>query len=512
MSWLRENWRVAFLVVLLLGSSVALFAPGIGASASGDEEAASRPTNLQYGLELSGGVRLRATAVGVTASGVDVPGDETERNALEADVANALSLEPGSVTARDRTSSDNPDVVEVYSNNTTAEVGAAFDELGLAYESLDSGVTEATRDEIADTISTKIDATGFSGARAYPTTTQSGQSYIVVEVPGQNASEVRSLIQGRGEVEMRAYYPEGGNQTNATVLTHSQLQRSDVSTAQMIDGRPSVPVSLTQDIAETFAADMREYGFTSGQGVSNCEFPDGGYCLLTVLDGEVVYDAGVRANLAQSFENGEFVQDPRFVITANSMEEARELRVNLQAGALPTQLEFQDSYYVSPSFAERYKPLSLVTGLAAAIAMALVVFARYGDPRVAIPMVFTALSEVVILLGFAAVSGLALDLSHIAGFIAVIGTGVDDLVIIADEVMTQEVGSQRVFKSRFRKALWVIGAAAVTTIIAMSPLAVLSLGDLRGFAIVTILGVLIGVLVTRPAYGDILRRLLTGEH
>jgi preprotein translocase subunit SecD len=45
----------------------------------------------------------------------------------------------------------------------------------------------------------------------------------------------------------------------------------------------------------------------------------------------------------------------------------------------------------------------------------------------------------------------------------------------------------------------------------MSPLAVLSLGDLRGFAIITILGVLIGVLVTRPAYGDILRSLVTGD-
>jgi preprotein translocase subunit SecD len=36
----------------------------------------------------------------------------------------------------------------------------------------------------------------------------------------------------------------------------------------------------------------------------------------------------------------------------------------------------------------------------------------------------------------------------------------------------------------------------------MSPLAILSLGDLRGFAIVTILGVFIGVLITRTAYGD----------
>jgi preprotein translocase subunit SecD len=85
-------------------------------------------------------------------------------------------------------------------------------------------------------------------------------------------------------------------------------------------------------------------------------------------------------------------------------------------------------------------------------------------------------------------------------------------VIIADEVLQRgEIKTGRVFQNRFRKAFWVIGAAAATTIIAMSPLAVLSLGDLQGFAIVTIVGVLIGVLITRPAYGNILRNLLLEE-
>jgi len=70
-------------------------------------------------------------------------------------------------------------------------------------------------------------------------------------------------------------------------------------------------------------------------------------------------------------------------------------------------------------------------------------------------------------------------------------------VIIADEVMS-EGELRKVFDSRFRRAFWVIGAATATTIIAMSPLMVLSLEDLSGFAIFTILGVLIGVLITRP--------------
>ena len=503
MSWVRENWRVAFLVVLLLASGVALLGPNVQGDAA-TEASAERPTNLNYGLELSGGVRLRASVQGVTADGVDVT--ESNEAAIENEVAEALSLEVRSVQARIGT-----DVVEVYSTNSPSEVSTALDDLGYGYESVNDGVSSETRDTIVNTIDSKVGGAGFSGADVRQTTTQTGEKYIVVEVPGQNASQVQSLIEGRGEVELWAYYPENGNQTNTSVLQSEDLR--DVSPPQSIEGQPSVPVVLTQDAAPQFSEEMRQYGFTSGNGIGNCQYPDGGYCLLTVLDDEVVYDANMGPRLADTLRDGEdFTNDPRFFITANSMEEARNLQVNLRAGALPAELNFQDSYYVAPSFAERYKPLSLVTGIAAAIAMAFVVFIRYGDPRVAIPMVFTALSEVVILLGFAAVSGLALDLSHIAGFIAVIGTGVDDLVIIADEVMTKEIDSNRVFKSRFRKALWVIGAAAITTIVAMSPLAVLSLGDLRGFAIITILGVLIGVIITRPAYGDILRRLVTGDH
>jgi preprotein translocase subunit SecD len=89
---------------------------------------------------------------------------------------------------------------------------------------------------------------------------------------------------------------------------------------------------------------------------------------------------------------------------------------------------------------------------------------------------------------------------------------VDDLIIIADEILQQgQVETGRVFQSRFRKAFWVIGAAAATTIVAMLPMVAFPLADLSGFAIITIVGVLIGVLVTRPAYGDILRRLVLDE-
>ena len=50
--------------------------------------------------------------------------------------------------------------------------------------------------------------------------------------------------------------------------------------------------------------------------------------------------------------------------------------------------------------------------------------------------------------------------------------------------------------------------AAFTTIFAMFPLFTLGLGVLKGFALTTILGSLIGVFIARPAYADIVGRLL----
>jgi preprotein translocase subunit SecD len=282
------------------------------------------------------------------------------------------------------------------------------------------------------------------------------------------------------------------------------------------NARPGVSVTLTEAAAEEFRTVMLENGFTD-EGIGNCRWQqspeDPGYCLYTVVDGErrdAASMSGGSNGLAPVLRSEEEWQnDPTFRITTANFSEAQEVKLNLESGALPTELDIQSEMFLAPSLAQKFKPLALITGLVAWLVVSGVVFYRYREAKVAIPMLLTAGAEVFILLGFAAAVGLALDLSHIAGLIAVIGTGVDDLIIIADEILQRgEISTDRVFSNRFKKAFWVIGAAAATTIIAMSPLAVLSLGDLQGFAIVTIVGVLIGVLVTRPAYGDVLRNLL----
>ncbi|WP_226010999.1 preprotein translocase subunit SecD [Halomicrobium salinisoli] len=523
MSRIRDNLRITLLVVAVLASLFLLFGPGVGGGTEGGNATAANatatdgPTNLRYGLELSGGTRVQAPLIGWTATGIEYDG--ANRTAVQADVAGNLE----GVGARDvaavppsGTSGDTW-AVEVRSANVSqSDVRSAVEAAGFSPERVRQGVTSDTRGEVVEVLQNKIDETGIQGGQVRSIYSVSEDRYFVVaEVPNANSSEVRQLLSGTGQVEVQAYHQaENGTFVNRTVATNDDFTSIGVPQRSQA-GNPYVSVSVQQgETAQQFQRDMVETGIASSGG-SRCGWPgENGPCILIVREGNVVGSFGMQPRLASSMMEGTWASDPGFRLPTNNYSEAQQLSVNLRAGALPTGLAIDQGSisYISPSFGADARINSIIAAIAAVLAVSGVVVARYGDVRVAVPMVATALSEVVLLLGFAAGVGLALDLSHIAGFIAVIGTGVDDLVIIADDILQQgDVQTDRVFQSRFRKALWVIGAAAATTIIAMSPLAILSLQQLRGFAIVTIVGVLLGVLVTRPAYGDILRSLVMGE-
>ncbi|MFB6298340.1 MAG: preprotein translocase subunit SecD [Salinirussus sp.] len=519
---LRENWRIVLLGVLVLVSGIVLFAPSGGGESSGTNAtaAAAGPTNLQYGLELSGGTRLRAELVGLTAEGVGITADNVNR--VQRTVYTELGVDPIDVEVRRTTESTG--TVEVFSRSVTPEeFVSALREAGLdaSVDDVREGVTAETRERASRVIDRRINRGGLSGGSSSVVGTGTGEFFIVVEVPNANRSEVLDLIGSPGRVQIVAGFPtEGSNgttQREVSLLTQGDFR--GIGQAQQGQGNrpPFVRVTLTEQAARNFTNAMQNFGFT-GEGVGACRYnqtpEDPGYCLYTVVDGRITYAASMGSGLAELLRPGgdgtaDFVSSPTFRMQTGNLSTAQELQLNLESGALPTELNVQSELFLAPSLAQKFKPLALLTGLVAWLAVSGAVFFRYREPKVAVPMLVTAAAEVFLLLGFAAAVGLPLNLSHIAGFIAVIGTGVDDLVIIADEILQRgEITTGRVFQSRFRKAFWVIGAAAATTIIAMSPLAILSLGDLQGFAIVTIVGVLIGVLVTRPAYGDVLRNLL----
>lgn len=195
---------------------------------------------------------------------------------------------------------------------------------------------------------------------------------------------------------------------------------------------------------------------------------------------------------------------------------------------------------------------SILSIIGALLAVGVLIFVRYRNPKLVAPIVLTGASEVFILLGLWFTSFATLSLSAIAGIIAAVGTGVDDQIIITDESDRKTVKD---WKQRMKTAFFVIFTSAASTIGAMVPIlsprfsAIMvgaaglgligysqykdsagshyiavgamaltvgafattfplsSLQQITEFATTTILGILVGITITRPAYSKVLEHM-----
>jgi len=122
-------------------------------------------------------------------------------------------------------------------------------------------------------------------------------------------------------------------------------------------------------------------------------------------------------------------------------------------------------------------------------------------------MVSISISEVIILLGIAALIGWNIDLAAVAGIIIAVGTGIDHQIIIADETLRGR-GIIYDWKQRIKNAFFIIMASYFTVFVALIPLVFAGAGLLKGFAITTILGASIGVFISRPVFARVIEILL----
>jgi len=204
------------------------------------------------------------------------------------------------------------------------------------------------------------------------------------------------------------------------------------------------------------------------------------------------------------------------ITTGEDPDYARNLYI-VMSQELPVQVEIMSIERLDPRLGEDFISEAIMAAFAALIAVGMVIYIRYRRFKIAMPMMMTMLSEVIIVLGISSLlpRGLmAIGIPEIGAIIAVIGLGVDHQIMITDEVLGDGgfgSGKKVAIDRRTRKAFSIIFAAAATTVAAMIALATVGLGAIRGFAIVTIIGVTVSVLVTRPAYAKIVGTLLERE-
>lgn len=531
---LRQYWRIYLLVIVTTLSLLIIFNPLVPGLSMGSTDNVGQSnespslveeyTGMQFSIELGGGTRIRAPLHGVTAEGVNI--GNMDRSELENNVSGEFTnLDPTDVsvifTQTEESQRGQDSYIEITSKGVSVDEFQNFlNRTDISYDRVREGVTEQTRDQAISVLQNRISASGLSGGSVRQVNLQSGESLILIEVSNLDRQDTIDLITRRGEVRVDAYYY---NETQEEYVNRTVLVREDfrtIGSPTQGEGRnpPNVPVTIESTSAEQFEKDMIETG-VARPGGSNCIYDsrpnDTEPCLLTVVDDDVVYSAGMAPSLAQSISNGQWSISPDFVLETGSFSEAQNLSINLQSGGLPTPVDIDsgDVNFVSPEQGEQFRLIAFLVGVLATLAVATSVSIRYGELKIAGPMLLTALVEVIVILSIAVILSYPIDVAVIAGIVAVIGTGVDDLIIITDRIMGGEnpASSSRIFNKRFKIALWIILSAAGTTILALGPLAVLELRELQGFAIFTIIGVIAGVLLTRPAFGDMLRYLYTND-
>ncbi|KKH50979.1 preprotein translocase subunit SecD [Methanosarcina sp. 1.H.A.2.2] len=554
---LFKNVRVIIFILAILASIVVIH-PGYNS-----EEGAT--TNLNYGLDLEGGSWLQIKLQGalaqvdadpgmivsqmvepvigvpikITDSNLDVGGVSSSDRSITFTTSVPVSasqlelLNLGSVSV-DRLNQETTQVTLTTSKEALiqAYLSQAFDaevlpistEDGIVYEirteaseeelsalmdkvggtilknkdgtsTYTEGVSTDTRDLTRDILNDKLNSLGL---KDIPVRTV-GEDYILIDFAGIDLATAKDIAEKPGKFEIRIQTT--GNETQHVLYGDSIVS---VGIPTFHDNQWHTPFTLNEDGARTLQKVAIETGAADN--------PEAHY-LNMYLDENKIYGAPLSYSAASRLK-----ETPIYSWEASTgtdevaKTEAETLQIHLRAGALPVNVVLVGSGHVDASLGEQFKTEAVIAGLLSLIAVAAVVFRRYRRPEILVPMVGTSVSEVIMILGVAAAIGWQLDLAAIAGIIAAIGTGIDHLVIITDEVLYEgKLPPTKVFLSRIGKAFAIIFGAAATTIIAMSPLVVMGFGALKGFAITTIIGVFIGVVIARPVYGVVIKELLEAD-
>ncbi len=381
---------------------------------------------------------------------------------------------------------------EIRKKTSPDELAAIMQPVVGSVTAYKDGVSIATLTETKEILEYKLNLFGLSDIKPVIV----DRKYIQIDLAGIDIDTAMDLAGTPGKFEIRVQI---GNNESVHAVYGEDIQT--VGYHRMDDNVWGVPFTLTQQGAEALRQAAIE---TNAVGD-----PDN-HDITMYLDNRVIYSAPLSYSLAQSMRVVP-IQDlvASFGSDTGSEDNAKELESHLKAGALPVNVEVIGSGQVPASLGSQFKELTAIAGLLAIITVSFMVFLRYRRKEIMLPMIITSLSEVVMILGFASAVKWQLDLPAITGIIAVIGTGIDHLVVITDEVLYEgKLPPTKVYNTRINRAFGIIFAAASTTIIAMIWLVWMGFGALKGFALTTIIGVLIGVLIARPVYARIIKEVL----
>ncbi|MBR9683336.1 hypothetical protein GOV03_02240 [Candidatus Woesearchaeota archaeon] len=375
-------------------------------------------------------------------------------------------------------------------------------------------VSDDDMDIILANLKERLNVYGLGDVIVRTATDLAGVDYILIEMAGVTEEEVKELIAKQGKFEAKISDETvflGGKEDITYVCRSADCSGIDPQRGCSQTGSGwacgfSFSITLSPEAAE------RQASLTENLAVLNEE--GGSYLnesLILYLDDIEVDSLRIGSelkgrattNIQISGSGSGRTQEEAALM---SLQDMKRLQTIIITGSLPVKLNIVKMDTISATLGKEFLDNAVLIGILAALSVVSVVLIRYRKVKVVLPMVLTLASEVVLVLGFAALVGWNLDLASIAGIIIMVGTGVDHLIIITDETLKEKFVYD--WKEKIKRAMFIVMAAYFTTCAGMIPLWFAGAGLLKGFAFTTIVGISFGVLIARPAYAAMIEILL----
>jgi preprotein translocase subunit SecD len=433
-------------------------------------------------------------------------------------------------------------------------------------------VSDATIQQIISTFETRINTYGLKEAKFQAINDViSGKKYVQIEFAGGTKEEMKELIEKQGKfegkipkvvkftnnkgmisvgnktydvllagnvieinnkqlkandsIELSGIKAEVLNVTNdSSILMFTVFTGNDIKSVCLVE-QPNICTSRVYQTGKNqwefmFSVTISDEGAQRfadvTKGMQVFIDPNSGHSYLEsklylFLDEKPLSDLSIAGDLA-----GRSINNP--VITgggatrSEASEEMLRLKSILQSGALPVSINIVKIDQISPSLGAEFINSAQMAALVAVVAVFMFLLVRYRNIKISSLMVLWTIFEVIIILGIAAMIKWTLDLPSIVAIITIIGTGIDVQIMIVDEILYGKRKAEAVtIKQKIKDAFFMVFGSASTVIAAMLPMIFVGIGIMRGFAITTCIGVLVGLFITRPAFASVMERVLGKE-
>ncbi|MEU1199969.1 protein translocase subunit SecD [Streptomyces sp. NPDC005813] len=388
----------------------------------------------------------------------------------------------------------------------------------IVLQTRSSPTTEADRaatDRTLEVLRGRIDALGV----AEPTLVRSGDNRIIAELPGVQDPKKAADVLGR--TAQLTFHPVLGTADSADDTSRPLPKRPRESVLPDETGTPLrlSAATLTGAHVKEAAARFDQQGGAGWHVTVGFEGAGrDGWARLTgeaachpagdparrvaiVLDGKVISSPQVDPSVA--CRTG--IRDGATQITGSfSPEEARELSLLINGGALPVPVETVEQRTVGPTLGAQAIAASAWAAAVGTLLTALFMIVVYRLMGVLAAVALACYG----LVSYAALAalGATLTLPGLAGFVLAIGMAVDANVLVFERAREEYAARRRpstrsALAAGFRNAFSAIADSNITTLIAAALLFFLASGTVRGFGVTLGIGVLAsmfsGLVITR---------------